>query len=222
MQVHRIAKIAARVEASTAMVPVARLGPLGINVYVCQGQVEWHRHPDEDELFLVHEGLLTLETDLGNQILHAEELAVVPKGVAHRSSSPLRTVTLIVRPEVLSERTNGHRRVAVTGDEPRMEKVRLSRLVPLLSLPYHPVPVAKLTNFDLLIDLATGDSPTQVAPRSGLMLLALRGGLSLHAPGHPVPLAEGELTVLPAGTPYQLSATERTVYLTMGRTEASD
>lgn len=210
-----ISKVAGKLEASTALVPVASLGYLGISVYVCQGEVEWHRHPDEDEMFLVHEGILTLETELGNQILHAEEIAVVPKGIAHRSSSPLRTVSVLIRPEVLTTRTNGHRRAGLSGEEPRLEKVRLSRLRPLLSLPYHPVPVSKLATFQLFLDLAVGDSPAQLAPRGGLMLYSLRGMLRVQFSDTATDLHDGELCVVPAGTLFKLLASEATVYLSM-------
>src|SRR5258706_12266589 len=104
-----LAEAANRIEQPFRVVQLATIGDLALSVYVCQGQVNWHRHLDEDELFLVHEGVVALDTERGRLTLHSEELAGVPKGGGHRSGSPLRSVVVLVRPIVLTNRTNGHR-----------------------------------------------------------------------------------------------------------------
>lgn len=50
-----------------------------------EGAFVWHSHPDSDELFLVHEGTVTVELRGHDDVtLSAGELFVVPAGVEHR------------------------------------------------------------------------------------------------------------------------------------------
>jgi mannose-6-phosphate isomerase-like protein (cupin superfamily) len=49
-----------------------------------RGEFVWHRHQREDELFLVLEGVLTLEFRDGAVTLRPGELFIVPRGVEHK------------------------------------------------------------------------------------------------------------------------------------------
>lgn len=49
-----------------------------------QGEFVWHRHADEDEMFLVIHGELTIELRDGAVTLGPGEMVVIPKGVEHR------------------------------------------------------------------------------------------------------------------------------------------
>ncbi len=55
------------------------------------------RHTDQDELFLVYSGTISLESDWGTVILRPGELAVIPKGLGHRSSALMRSHVLLVK-----------------------------------------------------------------------------------------------------------------------------
>jgi mannose-6-phosphate isomerase-like protein (cupin superfamily) len=48
-----------------------------------QGDLAWHAHEDEDELFLVLEGSLTIEFRDGEVHLEKGEMYIVPRGVEH-------------------------------------------------------------------------------------------------------------------------------------------
>lgn len=49
-----------------------------------KGQLVWHKHEDEDELFLVLKGKLRIELeDRGSVELTDGEFFVVPKGISH-------------------------------------------------------------------------------------------------------------------------------------------
>ncbi len=48
-----------------------------------KGEFPWHIHNEEDELFFVIEGELTLRTEQEIFILSKDEFIVIPKGVAH-------------------------------------------------------------------------------------------------------------------------------------------
>jgi mannose-6-phosphate isomerase-like protein (cupin superfamily) len=49
-----------------------------------KGEFIWHHHPNEDELFLVLEGVLRLEFRDGEVRLKPGEFYIVPRGVEHR------------------------------------------------------------------------------------------------------------------------------------------
>jgi mannose-6-phosphate isomerase-like protein (cupin superfamily) len=48
-----------------------------------KGQFVWHQHDDEDELFLVVRGRLTIQLRDGDVVLEPGEFYVVPKGTQH-------------------------------------------------------------------------------------------------------------------------------------------
>lgn len=49
-----------------------------------KGEFVWHRHDNEDELFMVIKGVLTIEFRDKTEIIHENELIIVPKGVEHK------------------------------------------------------------------------------------------------------------------------------------------
>jgi len=218
LTVLNLSAVAQRLERPFAMAALATIGDLALSLYICQGQVNWHRHLDEDELFLVHEGVIGLETERGNMTLHAEELAVVPKGVAHRSGSTLRSVVVLIRAAVLTERKNGHRSRALDTDPP-LEKVRLARASAMLTTPYQPVALARVESFDVLLTLAHGFGPQEAAPGPGALWLAVRGSAGIETDeGAGARLEAGEFAVVPAGAAYRLHAARPALLLTLART----
>ena len=48
-----------------------------------KGELVWHTHENEDEMFIVFKGQLTLQLRDKNIILNEGEMYVVPKGVEH-------------------------------------------------------------------------------------------------------------------------------------------
>ena len=54
-----------------------------IKVARLKGDLAWHKHVDEDELFLILEGELTIEYEDHKVELAAGEIHIVPKGTMH-------------------------------------------------------------------------------------------------------------------------------------------
>jgi mannose-6-phosphate isomerase-like protein (cupin superfamily) len=48
------------------------------------GDINWHQHDDQDELFILQAGRMTIELRTAEIPLAPGELLVVPKGVEHR------------------------------------------------------------------------------------------------------------------------------------------
>ena len=97
-----IAEQATQLAEPFTMVDLAQIDDLSLSVFLCQGTLPFHRHMDQDELFLAHNGTIHLETDWGSLTLRPGEAAVVPKGVGHRSSSLQRSLVLLLQPLCLS------------------------------------------------------------------------------------------------------------------------
>ena len=77
-----------------------------------EGEFVWHRHAEEDELFLVLEGAFDMHLREAVHRLEAGDLFVVPRGVEHKPVAPEPCVVLIFEPagvrntgEAVNERT---------------------------------------------------------------------------------------------------------------------
>lgn len=63
---------------------VARVNDQYVKVAKVKGQLAWHKHDAEDELFQVVRGRLRIEFEGGRDVvLNEGEFCVVPKGVMH-------------------------------------------------------------------------------------------------------------------------------------------
>jgi mannose-6-phosphate isomerase-like protein (cupin superfamily) len=63
---------------------VGELNGQHVKLAKVRGEFVWHRHQNEDELFFVLEGVLTLEFRDGAVTLRPGELFIVPRGVEHK------------------------------------------------------------------------------------------------------------------------------------------
>lgn len=59
-----------------------------VKVARLQGTLGWHRHEQEDELFLVLQGSLRIDLEGCSVTLAEGDLFVVPKGALHNPSAP--------------------------------------------------------------------------------------------------------------------------------------
>ncbi len=63
-----------------------------------QGPFVWHKHENEDELFLVLEGILTMEFRDKSLTLQPNEFIIVPRGVEHRPVAEQPVSVLLFEP----------------------------------------------------------------------------------------------------------------------------
>lgn len=71
------------------------------------GEVNWHKHDDQDELFILYAGCMTIELRTEEIYLAEGELFVVPKGVEHRVRAEEEAAFLIVGMNITSTREGG-------------------------------------------------------------------------------------------------------------------
>ena len=63
---------------------IGELNGQQVKLAKAKGEFLWHRHQNEDELFLVLRGVLNLELRAGTVTLGPGEFFIVPRGVEHR------------------------------------------------------------------------------------------------------------------------------------------
>ncbi len=77
---------------------VADVNDCQVKLAKFQGEFVWHRHEQEDELFLVLEGRFRMDFRDRQVWLERGELIVVPRGVEHRPVAEQEVHVLLVEP----------------------------------------------------------------------------------------------------------------------------
>jgi mannose-6-phosphate isomerase-like protein (cupin superfamily) len=77
---------------------VAELNGQHVKLAKIAGEFVWHHHPDEDELFLVLSGRLTMEFRDRTVVLEPGDVLIVPRGVEHRPVADAGTQILMFEP----------------------------------------------------------------------------------------------------------------------------
>jgi mannose-6-phosphate isomerase-like protein (cupin superfamily) len=78
---------------------IADLNDSHVKLVKVQGEFVWHSHADEDELFLVLRGTLTIELRDGSVRLGPGEMVVIPKGVEHRPVAAEEVHLMLIEPK---------------------------------------------------------------------------------------------------------------------------
>ena len=78
---------------------IADLNDSDVKLVKVQGEFVWHHHADEDELFFVLRGALTIELRDGAVTLGPGELVVIPKGVEHRPVAAEEVHLMLIEPK---------------------------------------------------------------------------------------------------------------------------
>ena len=71
------------------------------------GATNWHKHDDEDEVFFVYKGSLTIQLRTGNVELFEGDMFIVPRGIEHCPKADGEVHLLLVGPTVTSTREGG-------------------------------------------------------------------------------------------------------------------
>ena len=78
---------------------VGELNGQQVRLAKAKGEFVWHRHQNEDELFLVLEGVLRLELRDGVVHLGPGEMFIVPRGTEHRPVAEGEVHLLLFEPD---------------------------------------------------------------------------------------------------------------------------
>jgi quercetin dioxygenase-like cupin family protein len=81
------------------------------------GELVWHKHDNEDELFIVFKGQLTLQLRSGDIALKAGEMYVVPKGIEHCPKAEPDTHFMMVEPSSTAHTGETQSDLSVSSDK---------------------------------------------------------------------------------------------------------
>lgn len=81
------------------------------------GELVWHKHDDEDELFIVFKGQLTLQLSIGDVVLDEGEMYVVPRGVEHCPKASQDTHFMMIEPSSTAHTGDLDSDVTVSSEE---------------------------------------------------------------------------------------------------------
>jgi len=71
------------------------------------GEINWHKHDDQDELFILYKGRLIIQLRSGNIELAEGEMFVIPKGVEHCAKAEEEAAFVIVGLNITSNKQGG-------------------------------------------------------------------------------------------------------------------
>ncbi len=71
------------------------------------GSTNWHKHDDQDEVFFVYKGRLTVQLRSGNVELSEGDMFIVPRGVEHCPVAEEEVHLLLVGPDITSNEQGG-------------------------------------------------------------------------------------------------------------------
>ena len=71
------------------------------------GATNWHKHDDQDELFILYKGCLTIQLRDKNIELHKDEMLIIPRGVEHCPIADEEEEFLIVGLNITSNEAGG-------------------------------------------------------------------------------------------------------------------
>jgi mannose-6-phosphate isomerase-like protein (cupin superfamily) len=71
------------------------------------GETSWHKHDDQDELFILYKGHMTIQLRDQNIELYEDDMFVIPKGVEHCPKADKEAEFLIVGLNVTSNAAGG-------------------------------------------------------------------------------------------------------------------
>ncbi len=91
---------------------IAELNGQHVKLAKIKGEFDWHKHDEEDEMFIVVEGSFIMEFEDKKVVLKEGECIVVPKGVLHRPVAENEAKIMLFEPkgtlntgDIVSEKT---------------------------------------------------------------------------------------------------------------------
>jgi mannose-6-phosphate isomerase-like protein (cupin superfamily) len=81
------------------------------------GELTWHHHDEEDELFLVLHGRLTIKLRERDVVLEEGEFFIVPRGVEHKPVAEEEAHVLLLEPAGLTRNTGNVENELTSGEQ---------------------------------------------------------------------------------------------------------
>ncbi|NPV08661.1 MAG: cupin domain-containing protein [Anaerolineae bacterium] len=206
---------AAKLTRPFLMASLATVDHYLISAYSCFGAMAWHRHLDEDELFLGYSGTASIETSWGSAQLSVGELVTVPKGLPHRSTSGVPAVLLLVQTRGLASRRNGHQPCQGLA-KGQLRKVSVAQEAARLTDVFQPRRIAVSDSLGVSVQICLGSQEWH-AHEGDQLVLCHYGQMTVEGVGQTERITRGELVVLRAGEHHRVVSPEPSTAVTMAQ-----
>jgi hypothetical protein len=153
--------------------------------------------------------------------LQPGQLAVVPKGIRHRSSAETRASVVLLRCGVVPDRKNGRRRIYAISDKTGLERIDVRAVAKALPLPLRFRTIARIDGSVVQAARGEGTWPVKIPVSHDVLLFVLSGTATVRTSESMVHLHPGDLTVVPRGAMYQLGTTRATTLVRVTRKSPS-
>ena len=173
-------ELAAQQKKPFDLIEAAQVDEMGVYVTISHGRFGWQRHVDEDEVFLVLNGLVSLDSEWGSLTLHAGEMVLVPKGVGHRTASLWRSTVALFRPRMRAATQNGQRRLHAVPGEHVLQKENLYRAGGALMADYSLKHLSTMGAYHMFLQRGVGISSWRMSGDAHRMILIFNGDALLE------------------------------------------
>lgn len=85
---------------------VGELNDAHVKLVKVQGEFTWHHHDNEDEMFLVIDGTLTIKLRDGDLKINAGEFVIIPRGIEHCPVAENEVKLILLEPKTTSNTGN--------------------------------------------------------------------------------------------------------------------
>ena len=97
-------KMADLIKTNWAPLDVFRVNDISVRLVKIKGKYHWHKHSNQDELFIVLKGAMNINFENDLVELNEGEGFVVPRATRHQSEAKEETLVLLVEPtEIVTE-----------------------------------------------------------------------------------------------------------------------
>jgi hypothetical protein len=210
-----LAAIAEQIISPYRPIPLVSLGDIDISLFICQGTRSWHRLVPHEQLLLVTEGVITIDTAGGKMIVSEGEVVRIPRDITHNAYSGMRSTVLAIEGKETDGRFNGHPQ-PLAGPRGSISKLNIG------------VNVRSKEAFDWLASGAVGAytasatrvrdrSALYVTPPGSLLVIVYRGVLNYRTPEEEGTLVGSQLLTIPSGTPIALQSEHGATVLLVAR-----
>lgn len=199
------------------MMGLGRVDDYLVSVYSCLGATPWHRHLDEDELFMGFGGTATIDTAWGSVSLGFAEMVTVPKGLSHRSMSTMPATLLLVQSRGQPSRRNGHER-PYPSRRGRIAKVSVAKEAAGLSDVYQPRRVAVSDALGVSVQICLGAQQWH-RHQGDQLIFCQYGEFAVESEQGQEAVSRGEFVVVEAGERHRVVAIEPATAVVMARVE---
>jgi hypothetical protein len=210
-----LASIAEEIVTPYRPIPLASLPQLEVSLFICQGARSWRRQEANGMMYLVLEGVITLDGPTGKMVVNEGEVASVPRNASHGAYSGMRSSVVLIEERRSDGSSNGHQ-VPPTTEVPSLGKVNLAVDV-AQATPMEWLPSGSAGGYAAFATRLRGTSEPYVVPTGALLMLVYRGTLDYAAAGGTDSLVGSQMLVAPSGSELAFESEHGATVLVLAR-----